>query len=162
VPPAPLAKVVDPLAPTSAELGRVDGDSRLHLPRGVIFRDSFATALRPLLAEHFTRGVSLARISFRTGDRRGATSIYELAASSIFIASPIVPASDHQASACGHASRGQVMRASIAPVRAGGGPQRHWKKLTVSLIRVSSRSAARSPRAARYRLQAFAPASMNS
>ena len=44
----------------SAELGRiVTAIPGSHLPRAVVFRDSFTTALVPFLAEHFSRAVFL-------------------------------------------------------------------------------------------------------
>jgi alginate O-acetyltransferase complex protein AlgJ len=90
-----LAQIVDPPgADYSAELGRLVTEiPGSHMPRAVIFRDSFATALVPFLAEHFSRAVFLWQKDFIPEQvvQEGAdVVIYELAGRQLynFIASP--------------------------------------------------------------------------
>ncbi len=98
-----LAKVVDPPgADLSAELGRlVTAIPGSHLPRAVIFRDSFTTALAPFLAEHFSRAVFLWQKDFipeQVTEEGADVVIYEIAGRHLynFVASPdLVPAGDH-------------------------------------------------------------------
>ena len=90
-----LAKVVDPPgADTSAELGRlvmaIPGSA---LPRAVVFRDSFTTALVPFLAEHFSRTVFLWQKDFipeQVVTEGADVVIYEIASRHLynFVASP--------------------------------------------------------------------------
>jgi hypothetical protein len=98
-----LAKVVDPPGgDVSAELGRiVTTIPGSHLPRAVIYRDSFATALVPFLAEHFSRAVFLWQKDFipeQVIEEAADVVIYEIAGRQLynFVASPdLLPAGDH-------------------------------------------------------------------
>ena len=90
-----LAQVVDPPgADMSAELGRiVTAIPGSHLPRAVIFRDSFTTALAPFLAEHFSRTVFLWQKDFipeQVTNEGADVVIYEIAGRHLynFVASP--------------------------------------------------------------------------
>ena len=90
-----LARVVDPPgAAFSAELGRlVTAIPDSDLPRAVIFRDSFTTALVPFLAEHFSRAVFLWQKDFvpeQVADEGAEVVIYEIAGRHLydFVASP--------------------------------------------------------------------------
>ncbi len=90
-----LARVVEPAgAPSTAELGRVVTEiPGSGLPRAVIFRDSFTTALVPFLSEHFSRTVYLWQKDFVPEQvaREGAdVVIYEIAGRHLynFVASP--------------------------------------------------------------------------
>lgn len=90
-----LAKVVDPPgAGTSAELGRlVMAIPGSPLPRAVVFRDSFTTALVPFLAEHFSRTVFLWQKDFvpeQVVTEGADVVIYEIAGRHLynFVASP--------------------------------------------------------------------------
>ena len=90
-----LATVIDPPgADVSAELGRlVTVIPGSHLPRAVIFRDSFTTALAPLLAEHFSRAVFLWQKDFvpeQVAKEGADVVIYEIAGRHLynFVASP--------------------------------------------------------------------------
>jgi alginate O-acetyltransferase complex protein AlgJ len=89
------ATVVDPPgAEVTSELGRiVTAIPGSHLPRAVVFRDSFTTALAPYLAEHFSRAVFLWQKDFVPEQviQEGAdVVIYEIAGRQLynFIASP--------------------------------------------------------------------------
>ena len=90
-----LATVVDPPgAPITAELGRIVTEiPRSRLPRAVVFRDSFATALAPFLAEHFSRAVFLWQKDFvpeQVIEEGADVVIYEIAGRQLynFVASP--------------------------------------------------------------------------
>ena len=90
-----LAKVVDPSgADSSAELGRlVMAIPGSPLPRAVVFRDSFTTALVPFLAEHFSRTVFLWQKDFipeQVATEGADVVIYEIASRHLynFVASP--------------------------------------------------------------------------
>jgi len=90
-----LAKVVEPPdGDVSAELGRiVTAIPGSHLPRAVIFRDSFTTALVPFLAEHFSRAVFLWQKDFvpeQVVEEGADVVIYEIAGRHLydFVASP--------------------------------------------------------------------------
>jgi hypothetical protein len=90
-----LARVVDPPgASAAAEIGRlvteIPGST---LPRAVIFRDSFTTALVPFLSEHFSRAVYLWQKDFvpQQIEAEGAdVVIYEIASRNLynFVPSP--------------------------------------------------------------------------
>ena len=79
-----LAKVVDPpgVSPM-VELGRIVTEiPGSTLPRAVIFRDSFATALVPFLSEHFSRTVYLWQKDFvpeQVLEEQADVVIYEIA-----------------------------------------------------------------------------------
>jgi hypothetical protein len=98
-----LAQVVDPPgADTSAQLGRiVTAIPDSNLPRAVVFRDSFTTALVPFLAEHFSHAVFLWQKDFvpeQVIEEGADVVIYEIAGRHLhnFVASPdLVPAGDH-------------------------------------------------------------------
>jgi hypothetical protein len=64
------AVVVEPQGETAdAEVGRLVTEiPGSHLPRAVIFRDSFASPLAPFLSEHFSRAVYLWRNDFDTDE----------------------------------------------------------------------------------------------
>jgi hypothetical protein len=90
-----LAMVVDPPgAPLTAELGRIVTEiPGSHLPRAVVFRDSFTTALAPFLAEHFSRAVFLWQKDFvpeQVIEEGADVVIYEIAGRHLydFVASP--------------------------------------------------------------------------
>jgi hypothetical protein len=90
-----LAQVVDPPgADPSAEVGRlVTAIPGSHLPRAVVFRDSFTTALVPFLAEHFSRTVFLWQKDFvpeQVAKEGADVVIYEIAGRQLynFVASP--------------------------------------------------------------------------
>jgi hypothetical protein len=90
-----LAKVVEPPgASVSAELGRIVTEiPGSRLPRAVIFRDSFTTALAPFLAEHFSRAVFLWQKDFvpeQVTEEGADVVIYEIAGRHLydFVASP--------------------------------------------------------------------------
>lgn len=90
-----LATVVDPPgAPITAELGRIVTEiPGSHLPRAVVFRDSFTTALAPFLAEHFSRAVFLWQKDFvpeQVIEEGADVVIYEIAGRNLydFVASP--------------------------------------------------------------------------
>jgi len=90
-----LATVVDPPgAEISSELGRiVTAIPGSHLPRAVVFRDSFSTALAPFLAEHFSRTVFLWQKDFvpeQVVEEGADVVIYEIAGRQLynFVASP--------------------------------------------------------------------------
>ena len=90
-----LAVVIDPPgAPITAEFGRIVTEiPGSQLPRAVVFRDSFTTALAPFLAEHFSRAVFLWQKDFVPEQivQEGAdVVIYEIAGRNLydFVASP--------------------------------------------------------------------------
>jgi len=90
-----LAVVIDPPgAPITAEFGRIVTEiPGSQLPRPVVFRDSFTTALAPFLAEHFSRAVFLWQKDFVPEQivQEGAdVVIYEIAGRNLydFVASP--------------------------------------------------------------------------
>jgi hypothetical protein len=96
-----LATVVDPPgAPLTAELGRIVTEiPGSHLPRAVVFRDSFTTALAPFLAEHFSRAVFLWQKDFvpeQVNEEGADVVIYEIAGRHLynFVASPSLIGSD--------------------------------------------------------------------
>jgi alginate O-acetyltransferase complex protein AlgJ len=68
------AIVVEPAgAAVDAEVGRLVTEiPGSHLPRAIIFRDSFTSALAPFLSEHFSRAVYSWRNDFDTGEIRAA------------------------------------------------------------------------------------------
>ena len=84
-----LARVVDPpgVSPT-VELGRIVTEiSGSTLPRAVIFRDSFATALVPFLSEHFSRTVYLWQKDFvpeQVIEEGADVVIYEIASRHLY------------------------------------------------------------------------------
>jgi hypothetical protein len=89
------ARVIDPPgAELSAELGRIVTEiPGSHLPRAVIFRDSFTTALAPFLAEHFSRAVFLWQKDFvpeQVAMEDADVVVYEIAGRHLynFVASP--------------------------------------------------------------------------
>jgi hypothetical protein len=90
-----LAKVLDPPgADFSSQAGRlVTAIPDSDLPRAVVFRDSFTTALVPFLAEHFSRAVFLWQKDFvpeQVIEEGADVVIYEIAGRQLynFIASP--------------------------------------------------------------------------
>jgi alginate O-acetyltransferase complex protein AlgJ len=90
-----LARVVDPPgAEITSESGRiVTAIPGSHLPRAVVFRDSFTTALAPFLAEHFSRAVFLWQKDFvpeQVVEEGADVVIYEIAGRHLydFVASP--------------------------------------------------------------------------
>jgi len=60
-----LARVVEPVdGRTGSEVARVVTERAGALPRAVVFRDSFMTAMMPFLSEHFSRAVYLWQPNF--------------------------------------------------------------------------------------------------
>jgi alginate O-acetyltransferase complex protein AlgJ len=88
-----LARVVEPAgAASSAELGRIVTEiPGSKLPRAVVFRDSFASALAPFLSEHFSRVVYLWQNDFDAQsvlDEKPAVVIQEIVGRHLYTFTP--------------------------------------------------------------------------